>query len=300
MAKLDEFGRPIYETAEEYNRAHKGGVCPRSYDSPVGENYQQKSEKKKHRYQSVAQRHATVQGSKNAKKMIVIIAAFVIFFNVGIIFSMVASIFNDSNIEMEFEQSEESYGEYLGDGETPLPEGFEVFSYNGEYYSIPSDYREISQMGFVLEEYTEDDAFPAGFESMLSLYDEDGYMRAMIRIVNNTDADILLKKCIVDYFYMENPAIFDDTVTIPDFVFCNGLTFESTYEDVEAYLGMPYYHYEDHSEEGYYYDQYQWMYYKESDGDSNASDEIHFVQIFFYNGVIESVSLEKTVVEDKY
>ena len=84
----------------------------------------------------------------------------------------------------------------------------------------------------------------------MSLYDEDGYMRAMIRIVNNTDADILLKKCIVDYFYMENPAIFDDTVTIPDFVFCNGLTFESTYEDVEAYLGMPYYHYEDHSEEG--------------------------------------------------
>ena len=58
--------------------------------------------------------------------------------------------------------------------------------------------------------------------------------------------------------------------------------------------------YEDHSEEGYYYDQYQWMYYKESDGDSNASDEIHFVQISFYNGVIESVSLEKTVVEDKY
>ena len=40
MAKLDDFGRPIYETAEEYNKAHKGGVCPRPYDDPNGSNHQ--------------------------------------------------------------------------------------------------------------------------------------------------------------------------------------------------------------------------------------------------------------------
>ena len=39
MAKLDDFGRPIYETAEEYNKAHKGGVCPRTYDSPKVASY---------------------------------------------------------------------------------------------------------------------------------------------------------------------------------------------------------------------------------------------------------------------
>ena len=62
MAKLDDFGRPIYETAEEYNRAHKGGVCPRPYDSPEGENYQKK--------QSAAQRHSLQEGRYKAKVII--------------------------------------------------------------------------------------------------------------------------------------------------------------------------------------------------------------------------------------
>ncbi len=292
MAKLDEFGRPIYETAEEYNKAHKGGVCPRPYDSPEGENYQHNTGDAAKRYKTVAQRHATVQGSKNAKKMIVIIAAFVIFFNVGIIFSMVASIFNDSNIEMEFGQSEESYGEYLGDGETPLPEGYETFLYNDQIYTLPTDFQTISQMGFWLEEYTEADMIPAGYEEMLNVYDEDGYLLAIIRIDNNTEIDIPLGKCVVDYFYIENPTVFDEYATLPDFVFGDGLTLESGYDDVEAYFGEPYYHYEDHSEEEAYYDMYQWAYYGE--------EEIHFVSITFWNGVIENVSIEKKAYEEKY
>ena len=59
MAKLDDFGRPIYETAEDYNQAHKGGVCPRPYDSPVGENYQQK--------QSASKRYAKQANSYKIK-----------------------------------------------------------------------------------------------------------------------------------------------------------------------------------------------------------------------------------------
>ena len=32
MAKYDDFGRPIYETAEEYNRAHKTAGSAYTYD----------------------------------------------------------------------------------------------------------------------------------------------------------------------------------------------------------------------------------------------------------------------------
>lgn len=298
MAKLDDFGRPIYETAEEYNRAHKGGVCPRPYDSPEGENYQHNTAKQKPRYQTVAQRYTTAQGSKKAMKTVIAIGILILSFNVALIFSMVGNIVDDS--DAYYEEEVEVFDEYLSDGENPLPEDFGVFSYNGEIYRVPMNYWEISQMGFELEEYTEGDSFPAGYEEMLDLCDEDGYMRAMIRINNHTETEISLEECMVDFFYIENPIVFDDTEVLLDFVFGDGLTFESSYDAVEAYFGTPYYHYADYSEEGYYYDQYQWSYYKEADLISNEPDEIHFVQITFYNGVIESVSIEKKIYEEKY
>ena len=73
---------------------------------------------------------------------------------------------------------------------------------------------------------------------------------------------------------------------LPNFVFGDGLTFESSYEELETYFGTPHYHYEDHSEEGSYYDNYEWSYYRE--------DEIHFVSVTFWNGVIADVGIEKT------
>jgi len=39
MAKYDEFGRPIYETAEEYNKAHRTESSTYTYDSPEGDAY---------------------------------------------------------------------------------------------------------------------------------------------------------------------------------------------------------------------------------------------------------------------
>lgn len=304
MAKLDDFGRPIYETAEEYNKAHKGGVCPRPYDSPEGENYQHKPIKGMNQYKSVAQRHATVQGSKDSKRIVLVIAVCVVVFNIAIIFSVLSSVFESSHVDYEQgyvteEFGTEGYDEYLGGGDIALPENFEVFSYNGGYYRLPTDYGRISQMGFVIEDYSENDTFPAGYEEMLGLYDEDGFMIAMIRISNYTETEIPLKECLVDYFYIENPMVYDETKEFPEFSFGEGISFKSSYEDLEEYLGAPYWHYWDYSEEGYEYDVYQWMYYPEKAYEWEEQEDIQFVEVRFFNGVIESISLEKKAYEEK-
>ena len=296
MAKLDDFGRPIYETAEEYNKAHKGGVCPRPYDSPVGENYQQSTGKKKtHQHQSVAQRQANQAGMKKAKTIIIAMVVFFIALNIGIVFSLVGNIFSNSHVEYEqgWEDYEEgtAYEESFGDPSTPLPEGFETFSYNGQVYTLPADYEAFSKMGFDIEKYKETDTFPAGYEEILSLYGEDGFTKGMIRINNKTDGEIPLGKCMVDYFYMQNPNAYDTYEEMPDFTFCDGLNFECEYEDLEAYFGLPFYHYVDYWEDGTRYDSYQWAYY---------GDEVtHFVSVTFWDGVMESISIEKKVVEEK-
>ena len=290
MTKYDDFGRPIYETAEEYNKAHKGGVCPRTYDSPTGDNYQQNTAKKIHQHQSVAQRQANQAGMKKAKGIIVGMAVFFVALYAGIFVSLMADVdFEDSYVQSdsEFVGTEE----YYGDSSTPLPEGFETFSYNGQVYTIPMDCEIISKMGFGIEQYKMQDVFPAGYEEIVSLYGEDGFSQGMIRINNKTEAEIPLGKCMVDYFYIQNPNAYDSYEEIPDFTFCDGLTFESEYEDLEAYFGLPYYHYVDYWEDETCYDIYQWTYY---------GDEItHYVSVTFIDGVIESVSIEKKVVEEK-
>ena len=159
MAKLDDFGRPIYETAEEYNQAHRGCVCPRSYDSPDGANYQKK--------QTVAQRHATVQGSKSAMKKVLAILGVILSINVGAIFSLLGNLADDIEVG-HVEEEVQVYDEYLNQGDTPLVEGYEKFFYNGEYYSIPTNYWKISQMGFETVVYDADELIPAGYEEIIA------------------------------------------------------------------------------------------------------------------------------------
>lgn len=302
MAKLDEFGRPIYETAEEYNKAHKGGVCPRPYDSPDGSNYQHNTTNGAKRYQSMAQRQATQTASQNAKKIILAIAVFIIALHVGIIVTMISMTAGSfGEIHQEFEEGFVGTEEVLVDYDvsTPLPEGFEEFYYNGEFYSLPMNYEQVAQMGFVLEGYTEEDVIEAGYEEMPDLY-EDGYIKAWIRINNHTETELPLGKCMVDYFQIFNLAAYYSDEIAPDFVFGDNLSFDSTYEDVEAYFGVPSYYYEDESEDGDYYEYYQWSYYEEADEDFSELDKVHYVQVSFYNGVMESVMIEKKEVEDKY
>ena len=245
MAQYDDFGRPIYETAEEYNKAHKGGVCPRTYDSPEGDNYQHNTMKKTKRYQSAAQRYAERNGSKKAKKMVLGLAVFFIVLNVVVIFSMFKMVGGVYDDYQDYDESwvdpdgeEHGYGPYVGDDTTPLPEGFETFSYNGQTYTLPTSYQEILQMGFTLEEdYDINDLFPTEYEELIAFEeDEDGFTSAMVRINNYTGEEIPLGKCMVDYFYIENPAAFDKVEPVPAFVFGDGLTFESSYKEIEAYF----------------------------------------------------------------
>lgn len=301
MAKYDDFGRPIYETAEEYNKAKKTGSLSRTYDSPEGDAYRHNKMKEMYRNQSAAERHAKSTGAKKAKSMVIGLAVFLVVLNVVVIFTMFNSMRGTYNeVYQEFEDSwidfddgdGGGYYEYIGSDEYPLPEGFETFSYNGQHYTLPTTFEEIDKMGFSLEsEYDEYDMFPSEYEELLSLSDEDGFSYAMVRISNDTGEEIPIEECMVDYFNIENPAAFDEEETVPDFVFGDGLTMESSYEELEAYFGVPYYHYEDHSEEECLFDSYEWAYYGE--------DEMHYVCINFYNGVISDVSIEKKVYEEK-
>lgn len=310
MAKLDDFGRPIYETAEEYNKAHRASGTVHTYESQDGDTYQHKTMESTPRYRSVAQRHATVQGSKNAKKIVMMVVVFIIAVNIGIIFSIFHSVgISFGDIEIEYEENlveteevnmDTVYDEYLSDGDTPLPEGYEMFSYDGESYRIPTNYWKISQMGFTSDIYMEDELIPSGYEELLAMFDEDGYMRAEIRIKNNTENEIPLEECIVDYIYIENPEFYDEMVTIPDFEFGDGLTFDSSYEEVESYFGTPWWHHEEYSEEyDYDYHIYQWIYYPEEANPLEEQEDIQFVEVKFMNGVIESVSIEKRAYEEK-
>ena len=298
--KYDDFGRPIYETAEEYNRAHRTAGSSHTYESPEGDAYKHNLIREMNRNQTAAQRHANRQGSKKAQNLILGLVVFAIAINLVIVFTMLHSVglFSNGSYEnyaedwIEIEENED-YGEYLGDCSTPLPEGFETFTYEGQFFELPTTFDEVLNMGYVMEvEYDEETLVPSGYNEFADLVDASGKIFAMISVDNYTDDEIPLGKCTVEYFSISNPYLYDETQEAPEFEFCNGLTFESTYEDLEACLGVPYYHYEDHSEEGYYYDSYEWTYY----GDY----ETHHVNIIFWNGEISDVSIQKSIDEEIY
>ncbi len=300
MPQYDDFGRPIYETAEEYNKANKARQMTYTYTNPDCDVYQNSAVTPKTTSQTAAQRHAMRTGSKNAKKLIVGLAVFLIAVNLGVIFTILSSIgvFSGGSYEehvndwIQFED-EECTEEYLGDDATPLIEGFETFTYNGETITLPTTFEELSDMKFVLDtEYSKFERVPSGYNEFIDLVDADGNTYAMVIVDNYTDDEIPLGKCTVDYFSINNPAVYDDAVDVPEFTFVNGLTFESTYEDLEATFGVPYYHYEDHSEEGYYYDSYEWCYYGEY--------ETHYVTITFWNGEISDIAIQKGIEEEIY
>lgn len=300
MAKLDDFGRPIYETAEEYNKVHRASGTAHTYESQDGDAYQHKSMESTPRYKSVAQRHAMVQGSKNAKKIVMMIAVFIIAVNIGIILSVFQTVgISFGDIEIGYEEDRvdmagtESIGEYIGNADVPLPEGFEKFKYNGYPCSLPAKFEDIWDMKLNIPNYdVMNEVFYGEYEEMLDIYDDyTGTYLGMIRISNPTSESLPMMECLVDYFYITNPAINDDTVEVPNFKFGDGLSFESSYSDVEVYFGAPFYYYSEESKYGNVYESYDWAYY--------GVDEIHYVTITFWNDEMSSVSIEKRANEEK-
>ena len=288
--KYDDFGRPIYETAEEYNRAHRKNGSATIYQSAHGDTYQQSETVSSAPKKSAAQRHATREGSKKAMSKIVGVVISILALNIGAIFSLVGNIFDDISVGYEEEVWPDNgiidSGEIWGDSETPLPEGYETFTYNGVVCTLPMSFKEILATGLTLEGYEESVLFPSGYEDFVLMDDGENMSIVELTVDNYSDEDILMSKTRVISFYVENPTIYDEEATLPHFTFLGGLTLESSYDEVIEVLGDASYNYYETYDTGELLDRYEWYYY---DGNGTQS-----ISVQFLDGVIESVSIGKT------
>ena len=287
MQKYDDFGRPIYDTAEEYNKAHRTGSSAYVQDNMESDRYKENA-----RSQTATSRHAMREGSKKAKTVVVGLVAFIISINIVVVllaFNMVGGHREQAIPETApaVLMEEDYYSEFLGDTEHPLPTGYETFIYNGDAFTLPVQYSEFADRGYYIEDYDEKEMVPSGFFGVMFLYEDDGWSVAQISVSNNTDKEIPLEECVVEYIYIYNPVPYDEEAEPTDFVFGEGFSFDSSYEELESYLGVPYLHYREYSNDDYQYDSYEWTYYGEN--------ENQYVIISFMNGEISDISIEKDV-----
>lgn len=184
-------------------------------------------------------------------------------------------VYNDSD---EYEV----YSETLGDGDVPLVDGFDTFTLNGITYSVPMTYNEFLQMGYTIEEgYENYIVEPETYESLI-INGDDGYMIGMIRVSNDTNVVLPLEECVIDYIRLDNDAAYYEDKVPLDLTFGNGLTMNSSYEEVEAFMGAPTYVYIDDETE---YENYTWYYYGET--------EYQSFDIYFSEGVISEICFEQ-------
>ena len=256
MAKLDDFGRPIYESAEEYNKA------------------KQTSANKSFQNKGVPDKRVTY---KKQKSPLVWIGIF--FFALGIL-SIVVNVYDDIRTPDFVVNNQPEKEVYL------LPEGFETFTYNGQIYTLPTSYDEIVKTGLVIEEYGLEDMVSGQYMATLDLIDADGIgiMRGRISVVNPNDFEIPFGKCTVNYLYLQNPASYGAY-----FEFGNGFTFDSTIEDLEAYFGEPTSITHGYYDENTRHDEYEWAY---KDEDETHSVKIQFVNGKIRNVSIEKTIIE--------
>lgn len=270
MAKLDQFGRPIYETAEEYNKAKRAGSVTHTEISTDSSN--QKTTNENSLKKTTKHRQSKVKYSLKSKLP---------FIGIAICFLVLGGIIVFLEILEHPPKPDYTENQNLQRVEYPLPEGFETFLFNGQTYTLPTTYDEISKMGFVVKEYGIDEMVPSQYTSTLDLVDEKGIKRGKISVNNSSDLEIPLGKCVVDYIYLENPASYG-----AQFEFGNGLTFNSSYEELEEYFGTQY-----KGTQGYYdeytthHETYEWVYHGE--------EELQSVKIQLINGGIRNVSIEK-------
>lgn len=176
--------------------------------------------------------------------------------------------------------------DYPGTDDVYLPEGFENFTYNGASYHVPMSYKEFEQMGYVLEDEYQGYVFAAGTYESMGFYDAEGKEIGEIRISNDTEQELALEECVVDYIYFDNPAsyITDGSVSNIDLTFGNGFDMTTSYEELEEWLGTPYYIWIDTSEEAEYAN-YEWVYY--------GADKYQRIIVNYLDGVITDITFEQ-------
>lgn len=186
-------------------------------------------------------------------------------------------------LEDEIIDEEDAYmGEQLGDGDVPLVEGYEKFILNGTEYALPMSYEDFARMGFVLEFGYESAILESGEYELVIIYDEKENMVGSVRFYNDSNVVKPIEQCIVDFISFDNNSIYGDETPL-DLVFGGGCTFESSYEDIEAFMGTPTYRYIDNDEYSRY-ENYTWYY--------SDMDVYEMLDLTFYNGVISNVSFE--------
>jgi len=288
MAKTDSFGRPYYETAEEYNQAHRQAKASGTY----GQMQQEK------RAYSHTVGHGTKKqyGKRNDGKVIATMGL-----GVGIIIIAIVTILTMSMVDGGATPEQNYYEEdelmldddnfvMTGVDDVPLAEGFDVISYEGVYYTIPMTYDEFCLLDVPLQVYPSGgQELSAGYFETLDLEDADGNIIGYIRIENETDEDIPRGECSIKQMMFSSDAAYDgDMSKAPDVTFANGLDMSCSYEDLELNMGIPTYKYMDEDDEGNIYEAYHWEYYGE-----NHSE---YFYVNFWNGVMTDVS----VIVDTY
>ena len=291
--KYDDFGRPIYETAEEYNRAHRLNGGATTYQSAHGDTYQQSETVSSAPKKSAAQRHETRENSKKSTSKIILTLITILAANIGVIGSLIGGIFEDSQVDYDEIMPDRviiESGESYGGTESPLPVGFDRFSYNGVICNIPMTLDEILDSTGIYAYYDEEyDSISSGSEDLISLYDTGDVEVMQVLVKNNTDEDLPIGECIIEYIWVVNPAAYDTYEETPDFWFGQGIGMESTSFDFETYLGKPYYHTYEYYDDGGSYEYYEWRY-------SNG-DEEHCVSVQFMDEVVEYITIEKYIDE---
>ncbi len=192
---------------------------------------------------------------------------------------------DDSWNDEEDETSEdEVYEDYPGTDEVPLTEGFANFTHKGIAYTVPMSYDDFLTMGYVLEDGYENYIIGAQSYESIWFYDEDGMELGSIRISNDTESELTLEECVVDYIYFDNPGSYLEGEEHIDLVFGTNFNMFTTYEELEAWLGTPYYVQLDHSGESEYAS-YEWLYYGE--------DKYQSIVVNYLDGVITDIAFEQ-------
>lgn len=178
------------------------------------------------------------------------------------------------------------FEDYPGTDEVPLTEGFESFTHKGVSYSVPMSYDAFMNMGYILEEGYENSSIEAESWENIWFYDEAGNELGSIRISNDTKKEIPLEQGVVDYIYFDNPAsyITDGSAVELDLIFGDGFDMSTSYEELEAWLGTPYYVSVDTSGD-VAYTSYEWIY--------NGDDKYQSIIINYLDGVITDIAFEQ-------
>ncbi len=193
----------------------------------------------------------------------------------------------DENWEKDTQKKTEEnevFEDYPGTDTVPLVDGFANFTHKGVAYTVPMSYDDFLRMGYVLEAGYENYVIEAERYECVSFYDAEGTELGSVRISNDTEKQLALEACVIDYIYFDNRGSYIDGEEHIDLVFGKKFDVFTSYEELEDWLGTPYYIQVDTSD-GSEYKSYEWTYYGE--------DKYQSIVVNYLDGVITDISFEQ-------